>query len=141
MSRLKRSHAPVSQVAQSDLTKQVPGLLQGVDGASRVEVSLITGASSLEVTAEYPMDAAVVQVRQRAAALLLVSGSVHAMASASGALSVCSGATGAMDQQAGDEEDSEPWPMPVCHQGELQATVGCCTVCSLACSSAGASMF
>ena len=51
-----------------------------MDGASRVEVSLATGVVSLEVTAEDPMDAAVVQVSHRAAALLLVSGSVHALA-------------------------------------------------------------
>ena len=46
-----------------------------------------------EVIAEGPLDAAVVQVRQRAAALLLVSGSVHAMDEPQGR-SVC-----ATDQQ------------------------------------------
>ena len=62
------------------LTKWGLGLLQGMDGVSKVEVSLATGIVSLEVIAEDPMDAAFVQVSQHAAALLLVSGSVHAMA-------------------------------------------------------------
>ena len=30
------------------------------------------------------------------------------------------------EQQAGDEVDFEPWPMPVCHQGVLQASRGSC---------------
>ena len=68
-----------------------PGLLQGMDGVGEVEVSLATGVVSLEVIAEDPMDAAFVQVGQRAAALLLVSDLVHAMAWASGLLSVCNG--------------------------------------------------
>ena len=62
------------------MTEQFPVLLQGMDGVGKVEVSLATGIVSLEVIAEDPMDAAFVQVSQRAAGLLLLLGSVHAMA-------------------------------------------------------------
>ena len=70
----------LSQAARSHLNELSPGLFQGMDGVGKVEVSLATGVVSLEVIAEDPMDAAFVQVSQRAAALLLVLGSVHAMA-------------------------------------------------------------
>ena len=49
-----------------------------MDGSGKV--SLATSVVSLEVIAEDHMDAAFVQISQRAAAVLLVSGSVHALA-------------------------------------------------------------
>ena len=69
----------LSQAARSGL-KQVPRLLQGMGGVSKVEVSLATGVVTLDVIAEDPMDVASVQVSPRAAALLLLLDSVHAMA-------------------------------------------------------------
>ena len=49
-------------------------------GVSKVEVSLARGVVSLDVIAEDPMDVAFAQVTPRAAALLLLLGSVHPMA-------------------------------------------------------------
>ena len=94
---------------------QVPGPLQGMHGVGKVKVSLATSVVSLEDIAEDFMDAAFVQVSQHEAALLLMSGWVHAVEQASGALSVYK----CMSDRP-MTEGSEPWPMPV-HQGSCRA--------------------
>ena len=92
------------------LTKWVPGLLQGMDGVGKVEVSLATGVVSLEVIAEDPMDAAFVQVSQRAAVLLLVSGSELLYEP-----QVCCQCVQWHERQVSEGEGSAPRHTPVYH--------------------------